>query len=115
MIMAAANKLDVFDEEGTLLKTITLVDSCHMGRNMQGIMSLLRDLNLTYKPAKEDYEDGRSQGFIDSSCNYLSRGDAYKVASSSGQLFNSYYTLPGDKLDSSCIRHFPKEADSVQG
>lgn len=105
LIMAAANKFDVFDQDGKKIKSITLVDSCHMGRNMQSVTSLLRDLGLQAKPSSDYYHRDRSQGFIDESCNYCDRSEAYKIAKSSGQLFNDKFTLPNNKLDSSCIRH----------
>lgn len=102
--MAAANKYDVF-KDGELIKTITLVDSCHMGKNMQGVTELLREQGFDVKAAKGYYERDRSQGFIDDSCNYYDRSEALNIAKSSGQLFNDEYILPNNKLDSSCIRH----------
>jgi hypothetical protein len=104
LILAAANRFDVF-KDGEFLKTITLVDSCHMGRNMQGVSELLREQGFTIKAAKDYYDRDRSQGFIDESCNYHDRKEAYKIAKSSGQLFNDEFTLPRNRLDSSCIRH----------
>lgn len=105
LILAAANRFDIFDQSGKKLKTITLVDSCHMGRNMQSVTSLLKELGLQVKVSSDYYHRDRSQGFIDESCNYFDRGEAYKIAKASGQFFNEKFTLPNEKLDSSCIRH----------
>lgn len=107
LIMAAANRFDVF-KDGELIKTITLVDSCHMGRNMQGVMELLREQGFELKVARDYYERDRSQGFIDNSCNYYDRKESLKIATQSGQLFNPDFILPSDRLDSSCIRHIQK-------
>lgn len=107
VIMAAANRFDVF-KDGELIKTITLVDSCHMGRNMQGVTELLREQGFELKAAKDYYERDRSQGFIDDSCNYYDRKESLQIATQSGQLFNPDFILSSDRLDSSCIRHIEK-------
>lgn len=104
IIIAAANVYDVFDQEGNYIDTITLVDCCHMGRNMQSTLCLLRQLGCTVKLSKTVGDCG--QGFIDESGIFYDRSDAYEIAHNSGQPFNDEYTLPDNKLDSSCIRHF---------
>ncbi len=110
MISAAANVFEVFDKEGNYLQDVTLVDCCHMGRNMQGVYHFLREeFGCTFKAKKELGDNG--QGFIDESGHFYNRSDAFKIATSSGQPFNPEFILPTERLDSSCIRHFPEEAN----
>lgn len=110
MISAAANVFEVYDKESNYLQDITLVDCCHMGRNMQSVYHFLREeFGCTFKAKKELGDNG--QGFIDESGHFYNRSDAFKIAKSSGQPFNPEYTLPTERLDSSCIRHFPEGSD----
>lgn len=110
MISAAANVFEVFDKEGNYLQDVTLVDCCHMGRNMQEVYHFLREgFGCTLKAKKELGDNG--QGFIDESGHFYNRSNAFKIATSSGQPFNPEYILPTKRLDSSCIRHFPEEAN----
>ena len=109
MIVAAANKYLVYDKDGNLLNQICLVDNCHGGRNMQTTIHMLRAAGLTVKPRTD--EKDRGQGFIDECGLFHNRSEAYKIAKSSGQPFNDRYTLPNNKLDSSCIRHFDEGVD----
>ena len=104
LISCAACKITLVHE--TLpQRDLILADNCHFGRNMQGFIKLFLELGYTIEHPKDT---DRGQGFLDESGNYLGRSEAYKIAVSSGQPFNSNYTLPDYKLDSSCIRHFPK-------
>lgn len=101
-ISAAANIYRVTKDDATY--ELVLVDNCHMGRNMQAIFRAFRDLGCDVQLAN-DLPD-RGQGFIDESGVYHNRSEAYVIAKASGQPFNDDYTLPDNKLDSSCIRHF---------
>lgn len=103
LVSSAANQVVV--TKNGVATTLVVVDNCHFGRNMQAIFKLLRedDYDINYNPEMED----RGQGFIDESGNFMNRSEAYKLASTSGQPFNTQYVLPNSKLDSSCIRHFP--------
>lgn len=110
MISAAANVFEVYDKNGNYLQDVTLVDCCHMGRNMQGVYHFLREeFGCTFKAKKELGDNG--QGFVDESGHFHNRSDAFKIATSSGQPFNPEYTLSTNRLDSSCIRHFPEESN----
>lgn len=102
-IIAAANVYRVTKDGVTA--DLVLVDNGHMCRNMQTILHFLKDIGCEVK-ARNDLED-RGQGFIDESGHYYNRSEAYVIAKASGQPFNDNYTLPDNKLDSSCIRHFP--------
>jgi hypothetical protein len=103
LILAAANRYFVTTPIGDVHE-IVLVDSGHFCNNMQSVIKLLKALGCTLE---EDTSVGdRAQGFIDESGRFHNRSEAYKIAKSSGQPFNSEYTLPNNKLDSSCIRHF---------
>ncbi|ALY07210.1 hypothetical protein VmeM32_00224 [Vibrio phage vB_VmeM-32] len=106
LILCAANKIKVTKPNG---ETVDLVvaDSEHFQKNMQSVFKLLREFGCDLGPDQSC--DDRGQGFLDSSGNFHNRSDAYKIAKSSGQPFNDEYILPNDKLDSSCIRHFPLE------
>lgn len=106
LISSAANKYVVTLPDGEV-KSIVLVDNCHGGRNMQEVWKLLKQLGCDIKPDKSVGDFG--QGFIDESGWYHNRSESYKIAKSSGQPFNDQYTLPDNKLDSSCIRHFPED------
>lgn len=108
MISCAANVVDV-SKDGKHLKTLVLPDNCHFGRNIQVIMKFLREEGYTVKANKDGLD--RGQGFIDESGVYMGRGEAYTVAKESGQPFNDEHILPENKLDSSCIRHFPADCD----
>lgn len=101
-IMAAANVYEV--QYGSVVERLVLVDNCHMGRNMQSITKVLRSLGAEVRLCNELPD--RGQGFIDECGTYHNRSDAYVIAKSSSQPFNDEYTLPGNRLDSSCIRHF---------
>lgn len=85
---------------------LVVADNCHFGRNMQSVLKALKAAGYTIEYLHEEPDHG--QGFLDESGNYLDRSEAYKVAITSGQPFNPEYILPEQKLDSSCIRHFPK-------
>lgn len=100
IITAAANIAKCYNKDGDLVKTYTLVDCGHYCKNMQELYKLLRDVYPKVVTTADD------QGFIDNSGNYYSREDAYTIAKNSGQPFNDEFTLPNNKLDSSCIRHF---------
>lgn len=106
MISAAANVYEVY-KDGEYLNDVTLVDCCHMGRNMQSVYHTLKALGCTLKPKKELGDNG--QGFIDECGGFYNRSEAFKIASKSGQPFNPEFILPTNRLDSSCIRHFPKD------
>ncbi|AUR86041.1 hypothetical protein NVP1081O_306 [Vibrio phage 1.081.O._10N.286.52.C2] len=100
MIAAAANKVELYDENNNLVDTLVVVDNCHFGRNMSAVMKALGE-NFRVKST--------TQGFVDESGHFHNRAEAYKIAKASGQPFNDEYTLPGrngPELDSSCIRHF---------
>ncbi len=108
LILAAANQITV--TKGDVEKELILVDSCHFGRNMQEVMKFLREIGCTVDAKGIGLPD-RGQGFIDESSNFHYRSESYKIATASGQLFNDDYTLPDNKLDSSCIRHIPVESE----
>ena len=112
MIMAAANTINVELPNGEE-RSLYLVDNCHFGRNMQSITSLLRDLGCTVDSKCVGQED-RGQGFINQNGQFFNRSEAYLIAKSSGQAFNDEYTLPKNKLDSSCIRHFTSKLDELK-
>lgn len=82
-------------------------DTCHMGRNMMAIVKFMRDNGIEVK--LNNTLNDRGQGFIDQSGLYYDRSEAYTLAKESGQPFNNEYTLPKNKLDSSCIRHFKED------
>lgn len=104
MIVAAANIIRVTSREG-VSREIILVDNCHFGRNMQEIIHTLEAFGCEVN-GNLPYED-RGQGFIDESGFYHNRKDSYNIVKESGQPFNKEYLLPDQRLDSSCIRHFP--------
>lgn len=108
MISAAANVYEVY-KDGEYLNDVTLVDCCHMGRNMQSVYHTLKALGCTLKPKKELGDMG--QGFIDECGGFYNRSEAFKIASTSGQPFNPEFILPTNRLDSSCIRHFPEDSN----
>ena len=101
-IVAAANKYNVTTPDGST-QELVIVDAGHFCDNMQATIKLLKSLGCTLKLVDDD---DRGQGFIDESSNYHNRSEGYKIAKASGQEFNDEFTLPNDKLDSSCIRHF---------
>ena len=107
VIAAAANIADCFNENGELVKSIVLVDSCHFGRNMRQMYELLNEIYHKVKTR------GDQQGFVNYCGEYYTRADAYKIAKASGQPFNDEFTLYSasgvPKLDSSCIRHFNED------
>jgi len=103
LILCAANKYVVIKPSGEV-ETIVIPDSGHFCNNMQSITRLLRELGCNL--SADSNEEDRGQGFINQNGEYLNRSEAYKIAKSSGQPFNDEYTLPNNKLDSSCIRHF---------
>ncbi|UUW39724.1 hypothetical protein VP14_037 [Vibrio phage VPMCC14] len=106
LILCAANRYFVTKPCGTV-EHLVIPDNGHFCRNMQDIIRLLKELGCELKP---DTSDGdRGQGFLDESGNYHSRSEAYIIAKESGQPFNDSYTLPDNKLDSSCIRHFDSD------
>lgn len=107
VITAAANAYTITSPDGKITKDIKLVDACHGGRNMRDMILFLRDIGCEIK-ATHDLGD-RGQGFIDQNAIYHNRSDAYIIAKKSGQAFNDDFTLPDNKLDSSCIRHFPEK------
>jgi len=107
MISAAANVYEVY-KDGEYLNDVTLVDCCHMGRNMQSVYHTLKALGCVLKPKKELGDNG--QGFIDECGGFYNRSEAFKIASTSGQPFNPEFILPTNRLDSSCIRHFPEDS-----
>ncbi|ADX87927.1 hypothetical protein [Vibrio phage JSF13] len=108
IIMCAANRYWVKKPDGEEVN-IVIADSGHFMPNMQAIIKLLKDLGCELTPDKSDGD--RGQGFIGAASKYYSRSEAYKIVKESGQPFNDEYTLPHDKLDSSCIRHFPEDCD----
>lgn len=79
---------------------LVIADNCHGGRNTLEILMAFKELGCVIKMG--------DQGFIDESGIFHCRSESYKIAKASGQPFNDEYTLPGNKLDSSCIRHFPE-------
>lgn len=106
IIAAAANVYRVISPEG-VTREITLVDSCHMGRNMQSTIAAFKAFGCEVQCINE-MED-RGQGFINQNGHYFARSESYEIAIKSGQPFNKEYTLPRNKLDSSCIRHFKSD------
>jgi hypothetical protein len=107
LIVAAANAYDVYDDKGVFINTVVLVDNCHGGRNMSEVIKTFKLLGCSLKRSNLPEHDGdRQQGFIDECGHYHNRSESYKIAKQSGQWFNDEYTLPKNKLDSSCIRHF---------
>lgn len=107
IIVSAANHYKVVLPNGEVVESLIIPDNCHFGRNMQDIIiKILKGLGCELTPHKESGD--RGQGFINQNGEYFNRSDAYKIAKSSGQPFNDEYTLPDNKLDSSCIRHFDK-------
>ncbi|AHK11239.1 hypothetical protein S14_130 [Shewanella sp. phage 1/4] len=106
IIVAAANVYRVTNPEG-ITREVTLVDNCHGGRNMQEVVSAFKAFGCEVKMVKELEDLG--QGFIDECGLYYDRGEAYLIAKSSGQPFNDQYTLPRNRLDSSCVRHFKSD------
>lgn len=111
LILCAANKIRVLKPNGETLNLI-VADAGHFQKNMQSIFKLLRELGCDLGPDSSCDDNG--QGFLDSFGEFHNRSDAYKIAIASGQPFNSEYTLPDDKLDSSCIRHFPKAIPLIE-
>lgn len=112
MIMAAANIMKVELPNGQK-RSIIIPDSCHFGRNMKAIAQLLNDAGCVVDMKGIGLPD-RGQGFIDQNGSYHSRSEAYLIAKNSGQPFNDQYTLPNNKLDSSCIRHFEYDLDDLE-
>lgn len=109
MIMAAANTINVATPEGRT-HTLVVVDNCHFGRNMQAIFKLLREVGCEVDAKCVGMED-RGQGFINQNGSFLNRSESYLIAKKSGQPYNDQHTLPNNKLDSSCIRHFTEKLD----
>lgn len=103
MITCAATAYMVTLPDGSVREVI-LPDSCHGGRNMRETVQLLKELGCEVRMNKERKD--RGQGFTDESGNFHDRSTSYEIAKSSNQPFNDEYTLPNNKLDSSCIRHF---------
>lgn len=103
LVLCAANRYFVTKPNG-VVEHIVIADSGHFCNNMRDIIRLLKSLGCTLEADSSDGD--RGQGFITQDGDYLSRSEAYKVATTSGQPFNPEYTLPNKKLDSSCIRHF---------
>lgn len=101
VIGCAANLVEIW-KDGKLIDTLVVADNCHFGKNMQQIFRTFEAVGCEVKQIHRS----EGQGFLDESGNYLTRSEAYKIASTSGQLFNPEYVLPGNELDSSCIRHF---------
>lgn len=112
MIMAAANIMKVELPDGEL-RNIIVPDNCHFGRNMKAIADLLKDVECIVDMKGIGLPD-RGQGFIDQNGSYHNRSEAYLIAKNSGQPFNDQYTLPKNKLDSSCIRHFEYDLDDLE-
>ncbi|UKA04819.1 hypothetical protein [Photobacterium damselae] len=104
VVLAAASKF-VIKRGDYYSKEIVLVDNCHLGVNMLAAIGALQDAGWDVYPCHEQEDCG--EGFIDENGAFHNRTEAMKIVKSSGQLFNGEYTLPEDKLDSSCIRHFP--------
>lgn len=104
-IVSAANVYQV--TLGDVSEQIVIPDNCHMGRNMQVITKLFRQLGCEVKSC--NHLEDRGQGFIDESGIYYDRKQSYVIAKASGQPFNDNYTLPGNRLDSSCVRHFASD------
>lgn len=107
LVLAAACQFDIIKDD-KIIGTVTLVDNCHLGRNMYEQIKIYRELGCTVKPSKqnlESFNEDRSQGFIDNRGQFITRAKAYEIASTSGQLFNPRYVLPHNKLDSSCLIH----------
>lgn len=98
MISNAASEYIVTYPGGRVNKLI-ITDNCHGGRSTREILMAFSDLGCTIKMGE--------QGFIDESGIFHDRSDSYKIAKASGQPFNDEFTLPGNQLDSSCIRYFP--------
>jgi hypothetical protein len=111
MIMAATNILKVITPEGKE-HSIVVADSCHFGRNMQAILKLLKEVGCEVCAKGKGLPD-RGQGFINQNGTNFNRSEAYTIAINSGQAFNNQYTLPNEKLDSSCIRHFEYKLDDL--
>lgn len=103
VIVAAANKVEIW-KDGEFVKDLVVVDNCHFGKNMREIFKTFIGLGCEVKHSKVCKD--RGQGFIDCHGNFYNRSGAYQIAKKSGQLFNDEFTLGGDRLDSSCIRHF---------
>lgn len=99
MISNAASVYIVTYPDGRTME-IVITDNCHSGRNTIDILKAFVDLGCNIKMGE--------QGFIDESGIFHDRAESYRIAKASGQLFNDDYTLPGNRLDSSCIRHFPE-------
>lgn len=110
-IVAAASTLKVTTPEGK--EHSLVVDSCHSGRNMQAIRALLVEVGCKVDMKGVGLPD-RGQGFINQSGVFFDRSESYKIAKSSGQPFNDEYTLPDNKLDSSCITHFEYNLDDLE-
>lgn len=112
MIMAAANTINVVTPAGKE-HTVVLVDNCHFGNNMRAVINLLKEVGCQVDTKCLGMED-RGQGFINQDGRFFNRSESYLIANNSGQAFNGKYTLPRNRLDSSCIRHFEYKLDDLE-
>lgn len=113
MIIAAANKFNVYKDGELVMEDYVIVDAGHYLRNMQNTLTLLRDSGHELKPVKDRT---RGQGFISECGEYFDRIDALAIVKAAGQQFNPEYELSmsfveegARGLDSSCLRHFPED------
>ncbi|PSV00698.1 hypothetical protein C9J27_06035 [Photobacterium kishitanii] len=105
-VLCASNIFNVFDEQNEFIGSLTLNDCQHYGKSIQSIVFALINFGFTIVPDHQANECG--EGFIDNYGKYLTRSEAYTIAKLSDQPFNDTYTLSGNLLDSSCIRHIAK-------
>ncbi len=113
MIIAAANKYNVYKDGELVMEDYVIVDAGHFLRNMYNTLDLLKQAGYELKPVKDR---SRGQGFISENGEYFDRADALDIVKASGQQFNPEYELSMGfveeglrGLDSSCIRHFPED------
>ena len=111
MIMAATNIVKVTTPAGKV-QDLVLIDNCHFGNNMREVIELLEELGCVVNGHGVGLPN-RGQGFINQRGQNFNRSEAYVIAKESGQAFNDQYTLPNNKLDSSCIRHFKYKLDAL--
>lgn len=108
IITCAANIYRVTNKEGVSTEVV-IADAGHMCRVMKGVVDAFRLMGCEVVLCNE--KEDRGQGFITNSSEYKTRSEAYTIAKGSGQPFNDEHTLPNNKLDSSCIRHFKEDGD----
>lgn len=113
MIIAAANKYDVYKDGEVVMKDYVIVDAGHFLCNMKNTIKLLKGAGYSLTPVKDR---NRGQGFISENGEYYDRVDALEIVKASGQQFNPEYELSMGfiekglrGLDSSCLRHFPED------